>query len=103
VVAGYPGAAYYTGDVTSEWDWGSNPEHLFTVGRAAGQDRTSALIAAGDLAAAGTVPNYGELGGALVLFDPEGEERQIHEDLVPDHSVTALAYRDGLIYGGTGV
>lgn len=103
VVGAYPGASYYTGDAFSEWDWGTNPAHLFTVGRTAGQDRTSALIAAGDLAAAGTVPNYGELGGALVLFDPDGGEQQIHEDVVPDHSVTALAHRDGLVYGGTGV
>ncbi|HLS15413.1 MAG TPA: hypothetical protein VK095_12960, partial [Beutenbergiaceae bacterium] len=103
-VAGYPGAEYYAGDPSAEWQWGDNPEHLFTIGRSAGQDRTSDMIAAGDLIAAGTVPNYGENGGALVLFDPHSDqEPQVHRDVVPGQSVSALAYRDGLVYGGTSI
>lgn len=104
VVGGYPGAEFYAGDPSAGWEWETNPEHLFTIGRSAGQDRTSDMIAAGDLIAAGTVPNYGENGGALVLFDPHSDDQpQIHRDIVLGQSVSALAYRDGLVYGGTSV
>ena len=103
VVGAYPNAQFYVGDLDQHWDWGTNPGHVLTIGRDVGQDRISDLVAAGDLAAAATVPNYGELGGALVLFDPDGTEADVHRDVVPGHSVTALAYRDGLLYGGTSV
>lgn len=103
VVGAYPNAQFFAGDVAQDWEWGTNPAHVLTIGRDVGQDRISDLVAAGDLAAAATVPNYGELGGALVLLDPDGTHSEVHRDVVPGHSVTALAYRDGLVYGGTSI
>jgi hypothetical protein len=103
VIGTYSGAGFYAGDMTQEWEWETNPGHLFTIGRENGQDRVSDLIDAGGLAAAGTIPNYGERGGALVLFDPAGGAPQVHRHVVKDHSVVSLAYRDGLIYGGTSI
>ncbi|WP_166354061.1 hypothetical protein [Phytoactinopolyspora limicola] len=102
VVSTYPEAKFYAAEHSQPWEWGTNPRHLFTLGRAqTGQDRPRHMISAGDLVAAGTIPNYGELGGALTLFDPATGEYEFHRDVVPDQSVTDLAYNDGVVYGGT--
>ena len=104
VVATYPGAGFYAADSDQAWVWGENPRHLFTLGRAeSGQDRPRHLTSAGDLVAAGTISTYGELGGALTLFDPDTGDHETHRNIVPDQSVTDLAYADGVIYGGTSI
>ncbi|HLS14426.1 MAG TPA: hypothetical protein VK095_07905, partial [Beutenbergiaceae bacterium] len=103
VIGTYSGAGFYAGQMDQEWEWETNPEHLFSIGREAGQDRVSDIVDADGLAAAATIPNYGELGGALVLFDPAGGDPQIHRHVVEDHSVVSLAYQDGVIYGGTSI
>lgn len=105
VIGTYTGAGFYVGDMDQEWQWETNPEHLFSIGREAGQDRVSDLADADGLAAAATIPNYGELGGALVLFDPaDGDaDPQVHRNVVQDHSVVSLAHHDGIIYGGTSI
>ena len=51
----------------------------------------------------GTVPKYGYLGGALVIFDLESGEREVYWNVVDQQSVTAVTSKDGLIYGGTNV
>src|SRR5699024_236804 len=84
------------------WDWGEDPHQLFSLAEA-GQDRPRHLVSAGELVAAGTIANYGQLGGALTLFDPATGARDTYQDVVPDQSVTDLAYADGTIYGGTSI
>ncbi|HEY6738441.1 MAG TPA: hypothetical protein VI076_06290, partial [Actinopolymorphaceae bacterium] len=59
------------------------------------------IIDADGVGVAGTVPKYGELGGALITFDPASGDHTVHRDVVPDQSVVALAYRGGKVYGGT--
>jgi hypothetical protein len=104
VVGTYPGAEFFVGKANEEWNWGENPAYLFDLGRGeSGQDRPLALLSAGSSVAAGTIPNYGELGGALTLFHPGSGKHEIYRNVVPDQSVTALAYRNGLIYGGTSI
>ncbi|MGS2618958.1 outer membrane protein assembly factor BamB family protein [Micromonospora sp. LZ34] len=106
VVGTYPGAEYYAGQIGGDttWDWGRNPRHLFSLGRAElGQDRPVTLVSAGDLVVGGTVSDYGELGGGLVVFDPATGEHQFHRNVVPDQSVTALATVGGLVIGGTSI
>lgn len=104
VIGTYPGAGFYATEAELPWEWGENPRHLFTLGRADnGQDRPRHLTSAGDLVAAGTISTYGELGGALTLFDPVTGEYQTHRHVVPDQSVTDLAYADGVIFGGTSI
>ncbi|NDL59866.1 hypothetical protein [Phytoactinopolyspora mesophila] len=105
VVGVYPNASFYVGKTNKDWDWGANPSHLFTLGRGEphGQDRPLHMVSAGDLVAAGTIPNYGELGGALVLLNPNNGDHEVHRHVVEDQSVTALEYRDGLVYAGTSI
>ncbi|HEX6681943.1 MAG TPA: hypothetical protein VF062_04080 [Candidatus Limnocylindrales bacterium] len=105
VVGTYPNAGFYSGDLSQPWGWGTNPKHLFTLGRAEPheQDRPLTMVSAGKLVAAGTIPNYGELGGSLVLFDPVTGAFEAHRNIVRDQSITALAYSDGIAFGGTSI
>lgn len=104
VVGTYPGAGVYVGDPSRPWEWENNPSFLFSLGRFSEyeQDRPRALIAAGDVVAMGTVPNYGVLGGAVALFGLDGEPT-VHRNIVPDQSVVSLAYHEGLLIGGTSI
>lgn len=100
----YPEARVHQADGGAEWEWGTNPRQVLELGRAAsGQDRPRHMISAGDHVAIATIPNYGELGGALTLLDPQTGEHETHRGFIPDQSVTDLAYTDGTIYSGTSI
>lgn len=103
VIGTYPDAVVYAGDARN-WNWGTNPSELFSLPRTAPyhQDRPVTLVSAGRRFAVGTVPNYGELGGALTLSDLDGNI-EFHRNVVPDQSVVSLAYVSGLIIGGTSI
>ncbi|WP_147915929.1 PQQ-binding-like beta-propeller repeat protein [Ruania zhangjianzhongii] len=105
IVTSYPGAVMHAGDLEQEWDWGTNPRHVLTLERGEPhfQDRINGVVSIGDRVALGTVPDYGELGGALTLVDTENGEFEFHRNVVPDQSIISLAYADGLIYGGTSI
>lgn len=105
IVTSYPGAVVHAGDPEQDWTWGTNPRHVLTLERGEPhfQDRINGVVSIGDRVALGTVPDYGELGGALTLVDTETGEFEFHRNVVPDQSVISLAYADGLIYGGTSV
>ncbi|OYN92436.1 hypothetical protein CGZ91_02785 [Parenemella sanctibonifatiensis] len=68
-----------------------------------GQDRPFALTDAGGLVAVGTVPEYGSLIGALAIHDPVTKQNDVYRNIIEDHSITALAYENGILYGGTSV
>lgn len=97
----YGGGQLWSYDSTETWRYGSNPGKGVTIG--AEQDRPVAMASAGDVVAVGSVPYYGESGGALSLFDPVTGDLEVFRNVVQDQSVLSLAYRDGLIYGGTGI
>ncbi|MFE7331304.1 hypothetical protein ACFU8W_41650 [Streptomyces sp. NPDC057565] len=103
VVTSYPNAVAYTG-ATDPWDWGTRPAQLFSIGRysAYEQDRMFDVVSVGNKLVFGSVPNYGTLGGALVLADLDGNV-EVHRNVVQDQSVTALATRGTLVFGGTSV
>jgi len=105
VVSSYPGAVIHVGDVTQEWDWGTNPHKSLEIGRGEPwyQDRAFGLASAGDLLAIGTIGDYGELDGALTFLDTETGSFTVHRGVVPDQSVISLAHRDGLVYGTTSI
>ncbi len=101
VIGTYPGSRIYVYDTAEPWENGTNPPAPLTIGH--GQDRPVAWASAGDVVAIGSVPDYGHLGGALTLLDTDTGEMTVHEHLIEDQTVISLAYRDGLIYGGTGI
>jgi hypothetical protein len=99
----YPNAGLYEYDPARPWSFGENPRKLPFNARDHEQDRPFVIIPAGDQLAVGTVPAAGRLGGALCLYDPETSATDVFRDIVPEQSVLALEYMDGLIYGGTTV
>ncbi|TDD46452.1 hypothetical protein E1286_20965 [Nonomuraea terrae] len=113
-VGAYPDARVYAYDPELPWhspeyspnpDPGAaeNPERLFDL-HADKQIRPRALASAGRYLAAGTMPDLGHLGGVLALWDPEtGELKHSERNVVQDQSIVSLAYRDGVLYGGTSI
>jgi streptogramin lyase len=90
------------------WKWGAtpdcNPRSFGALGD--GHLRPRAMIRGPeDLIYIGSHPPYGQLGGAMAVWDPQ--QNQVVENyrhLVKNQSIVALAYepRSGLIFGGSG-
>ncbi|MGS2618957.1 hypothetical protein ACVCAH_31180 [Micromonospora sp. LZ34] len=104
-VSSYPGAVVHTGDLAQPWAWGTNPRKVLELGRGEPhfQDRIFDMTSAGQRLAVGSVPDYGQLGGALTLVDTASGAVEVHRNVVHDQSVVSLAYRDGIVYGGTSI
>ncbi|MFI5489863.1 hypothetical protein [Micromonospora echinaurantiaca] len=98
----YPGANLFELDPTKPIVRGTNPRQFATL-RTDHQDRPFAITGVGDRIAFGTIPEYGQLGGALALVDPVTGAKEVHRDVVPQQSVTALATVGNLVLGGTGI
>ncbi|MFK7696791.1 FIMAH domain-containing protein [Paenibacillus sp. HJGM_3] len=105
----YTGMRVYEYDQSLPWDMQSptapNPRFLFTASDVGLQDRGLAgtIMPNEGKLVIGTVPKYGYLGGALVIYDLESHEREVYHNVIPNQSVTAVTYKDGLIYAGSNV
>ncbi|WP_344911416.1 hypothetical protein [Paenibacillus hodogayensis] len=105
----YTGMRVYEYDQALPWDRQSvaapNPKYIFTASNVGHQDRGLAgtvMPEEGKLVI-GTVPKYGFLGGSLVIYDLETNEREVYWNVVDQQSVTAVTYKDGLVYGGSNI
>ncbi len=49
----------------------------------------------------GTQPDYGMLGGALSVFDPETEGIEVHRNIIPDQQITAVATDAKWVYAAS--
>lgn len=104
-MASYTYAVLTRYDPTGPWKPGSetdsNPRTLGAVGE--DQYRTPGLIAASDgKIYIGSIPTYGQLGGALSTYDPATNKFTVHRHIVPDQSVMCLAEGPGqILFGGT--
>ncbi|MBE3595510.1 MAG: hypothetical protein IMW86_00525 [Hydrogenibacillus sp.] len=78
-----------------------NPAWLFAVG--ARQDRPFAFASGDGKVFIGTVPEYGLLGGALTVYDPDADRRKTYPDIIKDQSIISLVYRQGKVYGATSI
>ncbi|MET3699421.1 carbohydrate binding protein [Bacillus oleivorans] len=96
----YPDGKVVEFDTTQEPS-STNPKDLFVLGEE--QNRVVNIHTADGKAFIGSVPFYGELGGALTIYDPkaEGEKYMVYRNVVEDQSVVSLAYKDGLVFGST--
>ncbi|MEV0385493.1 hypothetical protein [Nonomuraea sp. NPDC050643] len=113
-IGAYPEARVYAYDPALPWNSteyspspepgpAANPERLFDLA-ADKQIRPRALVSAGRYLAAGTMPDLGQLGGVLAVWDPRtGTLKHAQRDVVKDQSIVSLAYRDGVLYGGTSI
>ncbi|ALS29910.1 quinonprotein alcohol dehydrogenase-like domain-containing protein [Paenibacillus sp. 32O-W] len=103
----YPKAQILAYDTTTPLSTTAAPAHLFDVGEA--QDRPFVVTAGAGKLYIGTIPGYGELGGAITVYDPDAsasEGRPVYEvfrNVVENQSISGLLYANGLIYGSTTV
>lgn len=92
----YSGAVIYELDVTQ-------PIALKQLFRIEGEDRPFMMTSGNGKLFIGTIPDYGELGGALTIYDPETGEHETYHDVIHNQSIVGLAYHDGKLYGSTSV
>lgn len=102
-VSSYPGALIHAGG-PADWEW-AEFEQLLELGRGAPnyQDRIFAMVEHDGRIIAGSVPDYGQLGGALTIVDPTSGEYEMHRDVVPQQSIVSLALAGDLVIGGTSI
>lgn len=98
----YPKANIFRYDPSLPWEPGSNPRMLFSL-RKHRQDRPFAFADAGDKLAIGTVADYGNLNGALTLYDPVQDSFETYKGVVHEQSIISLAAKDGIVYAGSSV
>lgn len=113
-IGAYPEARVYSYDPKLPWNsteyspspepgHAANPARLFDFA-ADKQIRPRAMVSAGKYLAVGTMPDLGHLGGVLALWDPaKGALKHAQRNVVTDQSIVSLAYRDGVVYGGTSI
>ncbi len=104
----YTQAKIYEYDPDVEWEihytLPINPKEVFRLGPVYEQDRPFGSASGDGLLFIGTVPEYGKLGGAIAIYDPETEEFPfVMRNVVQDQAITSLTYKDGILYGGTTV
>ncbi|WP_239632282.1 hypothetical protein [Paenibacillus sp. H1-7] len=105
----YTGMRVYEYDQSLPWNRQDpnhpNPKYIFTASDVGNQDRGLAgvIMPEEGKLVIGTIPKYGFLGGALVIYDLETREREVYWNVINQQSVTAVTYKDGLIYGGSNV
>jgi outer membrane protein assembly factor BamB len=82
----------------------SNPRDLGPIG--GGQYRPRAMIAGPHRRVyIGSYPDYGLLGGAISVYDPEKNEKRVYRHIVQNQSIASLAYIEkfDLIAGGSSI
>lgn len=100
IMGTYGKAVVYDLDTTKPIG-GDNPYNAGSLGD--GQDRPFAVKEADGKAILGSISTYGELGGALSIYDLETKKADVYRNLIPEQSILGLAYKDGIIYGSTTV
>ncbi|WP_146250279.1 hypothetical protein [Paenibacillus flagellatus] len=99
-VGTYPGGGLHEYDPKAPWRPGVNPKLLINSGLYK-QDRPKAIAFGDRKVFMGTTGTTGYRPGALSVYDYATGAATVHENIVTDQSVIALAYHNGLLYGGT--
>lgn len=99
----YPGAKLMVFDPTKPWDAKKQNPRVYADLQPDGQSRPRAVLAVPELnkVYAGTVAEYGHLGGALNVYDVTSDKSETFKSPVADQSVVSLLYHKGLVIGGT--
>lgn len=95
----YPDAKLYRYDKSKEWDKDKGNPKL--IAKVTGQDRIVTAAASEDLPDVyfGTVPEYGKLGGSLLIVHANDKVEELK--LYKNHAIVSLLAKGKLLYGGT--
>ena len=97
----YTHAELFSYDVTKSWSTTKgNPKF---IGAIKNQDRPFAVLPLSNKAEVlfGTVPGYGQLGGAITHLDVKSEKYETFTNIIPNQSIMSLIEIDGKVIGGT--
>jgi len=97
----YPGARLSEMDARAPIVKGRNPREAYAVPDH--QDRPFGMAASADWVVAGTIPDYGRVGGALAVQDRRTGAWRSYRDVVPGQSVVSTAIRGDIVYGSTSI
>lgn len=97
----YGHSRIYEYDPTRPWT-SSNPRMLADLS-GYGQDRPFASVGVDSLHKlyVGSVADYGNHQGALAVYDGAKRKVEVFSPIVSEQGIVSLAYKDGLLYGGT--
>ncbi|WHX26251.1 carbohydrate binding domain-containing protein [Virgibacillus halodenitrificans] len=100
----YGGAKIYKYDPEVPFSYnggaqGDNPQMVYDIGD--GQSRPFSFTSGDNKLFIGTIPDYGELGGALTIHDTQTNEWNTIRNIIDDQSIIGLAYMEGKLYGGS--
>ncbi|CAM3546535.1 hypothetical protein [Marinicrinis lubricantis] len=98
----YPGGYLYEYDPELPWQPGTNPKLLIHTAPY-DQDRPKAIAYGAHKVFMGTTGETGQREGALSVYDYETGTATVHKNIIEDQSIIALAYHDGLLYGGSSI
>lgn len=99
----YPGAYIYEYDTTKTWNAPENPKKLFELKTPANQDRPFAMKVYNEKLYIGTIPNYGDVQGAMTIYDIKSGKHEITKEFSDARSIVSFEHKDGILYGGTTV
>lgn len=101
----YGGARINRFDASLPYNYGettaNNPGLVYTIPDF--QDRPYAIASGDNKLFIGTIPVYGKLGGSLTTYDDTTKLWSSTRNVVQEQSIIALAYKNGIVYGGTAV
>ncbi|WP_140398456.1 hypothetical protein [Brachybacterium massiliense] len=100
----YPQGSLWWYRTSEPWELNSNPPAPLEIGD--GQSRPQAfleLTSLADTVAVASVPDGGQHGGAITLWQPEEHSHQVFRNVVPDQTPVSLVEHDGLVIGGTSI
>ena len=105
----YPSAYVSSYDPKKPWNFGdgaeNNPRNFGMMGDGHLRPR-AVIVGPGRRLYVGSYAKYGELGGAMGVFDPvAGKVVENYRNLIPNQSISALAYdaESGLVFGGSDI
>ncbi|MBS4191599.1 PQQ-like beta-propeller repeat protein [Bacillus sp. FJAT-49705] len=103
----YPKASIFEYDPSKPWNRTDpsepyNPPRLAQLGNE--QDRPVAMVGVEEenKLYIGTYPIAGKTGGALTIYDPITGLFDVKRNIVPEHSINTILYKDGKFFLGTG-
>jgi hypothetical protein len=100
----YPQASLWHYDPAQPWDLSSNPAPPLEIGE--GQSRPQVFLELSALpgtVAVASVPDGGQHGGAITLWQPEAGTHEVFRHVVQDQTPVALVEHAGIVIGGTSI
>jgi hypothetical protein len=99
----YPRGRFYMYDTKQSWNVAEKNPVL--IGEAAGQSRAFAVVKVNTATERkiffGTVPEYGKLGGALVVYNEKNKDFIVFDQPVAQQSVASLVQSEAIVLAGT--